>query len=127
MFSQILADFFLVLHLLFIIFAVFGGLLVLWRLWIAFIHIPFAIWASVVNVASWICPLTPLEVKFRLAAGQVGYEGGFIEHYIEPLIYIQGMTRTVEIILGVSVVVWNLLVYYFVISKFRRKYRKDHA
>ncbi len=99
----------------------------LWRLWIAFIHIPFAIWASVVNVASWICPLTPLEVKFRLAAGQVGYEGGFIEHYIEPLIYIQGMTRTVEIILGVSVVVWNLLVYYFVISKFRRKYRKDHA
>jgi hypothetical protein len=120
MLYRILADLFLVLHLLFILFAIFGGLLVLRKTWVIFIHIPCVIWASIVNLASWICPLTPWEVRSRIAAGQAGYEGGFIENYIEPLVYIQGMTRTVEITLGAAVVLWNIVVYFVIILKLKR-------
>ncbi len=121
MLPKVLADAVLFSHFLFILFALFGGLLVLYRRWFLWLHMPVVLWSAVVNLAGWICPLTPLENSFRAAAGQAGYKGGFIEHYIGSLVYPGGMTRDLELIAGVSVLVWNVLVYFFVILRKRHE------
>jgi hypothetical protein len=106
-----LADAVLAAHLLFVLFAVLGAFLVLidWR--VALLHVPAVAWSSVVNLANWTCPLTPLEKSFRSRAGQEAFEGGWIAHYCEPLVRPLGMPRRLELVAGVSIVVWNLLVY----------------
>jgi hypothetical protein len=111
MIHRIGANLVLLGHFLFVAFAVFGGFAVLhdWR-W-AIIHVPVVVWSSVVNLAAWTCPLTPLEKRLRLAANQTGYEGGFIQHYIGPMVYPRGMPRRLELVAGVSIVIWNLMVY----------------
>lgn len=115
------AELVLLAHFAFVLFAVFGGLLALVnRRWL-WVHAPAVIWASVVNLASWTCPLTPIEQDFRRAAGQAGYTGGFIEHYIGPIVYPAGMPRNLELVAAVSVVVWNLIVYGWVVFAMRRK------
>ena len=108
---RILADAVLLLHGLFIVFAVAGGALV-WR-WprLAWLHLPAVAWAVWVEWAGWICPLTPLENDLRRAAGQAGFGGGFIEHYLLSLIYPEGLTRGVQIGLGVLVALINFLAY----------------
>jgi hypothetical protein len=117
MIYQILADVVLVLHLLFIIFVVGGGLLVLkWR-WVAFPHLPAAIWGAVIEFMGWYCPLTPLENHLRHIAGQSGYEGGFIEHYLLPVIYPHGLTSEVQIMLGIFVVAVNIVIYTFILLR----------
>ncbi|HEY6137699.1 MAG TPA: DUF2784 domain-containing protein [Thermoanaerobaculia bacterium] len=104
------ADAVLVMHFAFVLFALFGGLLLLVsRTW-AWIHLPAVLWSSVVNLASWTCPLTPLEQACRRRAGR-SYQGGFIEHYIGALVYPQEMPRRLEWIAGISVLLWNALVY----------------
>jgi hypothetical protein len=65
----------------------------------------------VIEFNSWICPLTPLEQRLRLAAGEGGYGGGFIEHYLLPLIYPEGLTREIQLALGLFVLAVNALVY----------------
>ena len=98
-------------HFLFVVFAVFGGFLVLLdRRW-AWLHVPAVAWSSIVNLASWTCPLTPLEKRLRAAAGQQGYAGGFIQHYLGSLVYPGGMPRRLELVAGVSIVAWNVVVY----------------
>ena len=108
---RILADAVLLLHGLFIVFAVAGGALV-WR-WprLAWLHLPAVAWAVWVEWAGWICPLTPLENDLRRAAGQAGFGGGFIEHYLLSLIYPEGLTRDVQIGLGALVALINFLAY----------------
>jgi len=108
---RILADAVLLLHGLFIVFVVAGGALV-WR-WprLAWLHLPAVAWAVWVEWAGWICPLTPLENDLRRAAGQAGFGGGFIEHYLLSLIYPEGLTRGVQIGLGVLVALINFLAY----------------
>jgi hypothetical protein len=120
MLSKILADIVLLSHFLFVLLAVLGGLFVLYKRWFLWLHVPVVLWSSVVNLAGWTCPLTPLENSFRSAAGQAGYKGGFVEHYIAPLVYPGGMTRELELIAGFSVFVWNGLVYTLVIFQSRR-------
>ena len=105
------ADLVLVAHFAFVLFVIFGGFLV-WR-WprVAWIHLPVAVYGAVIEFLGFICPLTPLEVSLRRRGGEAGYEGGFIEHYITAAIYPSGLTRQVQIILGVGVVALNILVY----------------
>jgi hypothetical protein len=112
--SRILADFILLFHFFFVVFAIFGGFLVLYKRWAVWIHVPVVLWAWVVNFVGWICPLTPFENFFRFAAGQEGYGGGFIEHYIVLMIYPGGMTRQMELAAAISILVWNGFVYTFV-------------
>jgi hypothetical protein len=118
--ARTLGDLVLGLHFAFIVFALLGGFLVLWKPWIAWLHLPAVLWSAFVNLFSQVCPLTPLENRFRHLAGQAGYEGGFIQHYIAPLVYPSGMTRPVELIAGFSVLVWNVLVYALVVGMRRR-------
>ena len=111
MLAYLLANTLLVIHFLFIIFALFGGLLLIRYRWIIWLHVPAFIWAAVISFAGWICPLTPWEVSLRKAAGQKGYTGGFIEQYITPVIYPEGYTREFAIAAGITVLVVNLLIY----------------
>ena len=119
--DRTLADALLVLHGLFILFVLTGGALV-WR-WprLAWMHLPAVAWAAWVAWAGWICPLTPLENALRHAAGQLGYSGGFVEHYLLGMIYPEGFTRGVQIGLGVFVAVLNLGVYALLIRAWRTK------
>lgn len=122
MVSRIIADLLLILHLAFIVFVVLGGCFVVkWR-HLAFIHIPAALWGALIEFQGWFCPLTPLEQYFRKMTGPA-YQGGFVEHYLVPLIYPAGLTRKVQIALGLIVVAVNIVVYCFILARLLRKKR----
>lgn len=118
MIERILADGVVMLHLGFILFACFGGLLSLRRQWVAWLHLPAVLWAAAIEFRHGICPLTPLEQGLRRAAGEAGYQGSFIEHYLIPIIYPAGLDERLQYILGALVIVINLAVYGWVL--FRR-------
>jgi hypothetical protein len=107
-----MADALLLLHGGFVLFVVAGGLLVLRWPWLAWLHLPAALWGAVIEFAGFVCPLTPLENAWRRAAGVTGYEGGFIEHYVTSVLYPSGLTRTVQVVLGVLVLAVNGWIYW---------------
>jgi hypothetical protein len=109
-----LADLVVVLHFLFVLFVVFGGFLVLRWPKIAYLHLPIATYGVLIEFVGWVCPLTPLEKGLRESAGQQGYEGGFVEHYILPVLYPDGLTRGVQLVLGMLVIGVNVAVYWLV-------------
>lgn len=113
MFYKFLADAILVIHLLFIVFALFGGLFVLYRTWAVFVHLPAAVWATFVGFTGWVCPLTPLEKHFREVSDDQGYSGGFVEHYITPVIYPAALEMDMHLALGYIALVINLVIYMF--------------
>lgn len=104
-------------HGAFVLFVVFGGFLVLWKTRLAWVHIPAALWGAYVEFAGKICPLTPLENHFRRLAGQRGYAEGFIEHYLIPLMYPEGLTRDIQLMLGLVVLAINLIAYGLVVRR----------
>lgn len=122
---RLLADAVLVVHALFILFAVFGGLATYrkgrWQKPWLITHLACAAWASAVVIMGWTCPLTPLEQQLRLAAGQQGHSTSFIEHYLLGVIYPDGLTRSAQILLGTGVVVFNAMVYGVLIFKSSRR------
>jgi hypothetical protein len=119
MIYSILAELVVFVHFLFIVFAVSGAILALkWR-WIIYVHLLCAAWASLIMMVGWICPLTPLENSLRRSAGEAGYTEGFIDHYLMPIIYPAGLTREIQIWLGVGVVLVNVLLYGFVLYRKR--------
>lgn len=106
-----LADAVLVIHLGFILFVVAGGLLVIrWRR-AAWFHVPAVLWGAAVEFGGGWCPLTPVETWLRLKAGEAALEGGFIAHYLLPLIYPAALTREMQVGLGLFVVLLNGAVY----------------
>lgn len=110
------ADLVLLAHFLFVAFAVFGGALAFYSPAWAWVHVPVVLWSSLVNLMSWTCPLTPAENTLRDRAGQLRYSGGFVEHYIGRLVYPGGTPRRLELVAGVSIVIWNAVVYAVVLS-----------
>jgi hypothetical protein len=108
---RILADLVVGLHALFVVFVILGGLLALRWPWLVAAHLPAAVWGALIEFRGWVCPLTPLEKSLRAAAGQAGYQGGFIEHYLLPVLYPAGLTRGVQLVLGSLVIAVNLAVY----------------
>ncbi|MFM2398606.1 MAG: hypothetical protein RL341_763 [Pseudomonadota bacterium] len=121
MWQRVAADGLLIVHGLFILFAVFGGFLALrWR-WVPWLHLPCMVWAAAVVGMGWICPLTPWEQQLRIAAGQQGYQGGFIEHYLLAAIYPDGLTRGVQVALAVSVLLINAAAYALLFKQRRRQ------
>jgi hypothetical protein len=110
-----LADAVVVVHFAFVLFVLFGGLLVLrWR-WVRWLLLPAAAWGAMIVFAGWTCPLTPLEKWLRREGNLGGYEGGFVEHYILPVLYPQALTRNVQLVLGLIVVLLNLFIYWRVL------------
>lgn len=108
---RLLADALVVAHLVFVAFVLVGGLLV-WR-WprLAWLHLPAVGWAVWIESSAGICPLTPLENRWRQAGGQAGYEGSFVERYLVPLLYPPGLTPSLQLGLAAGVLLLNLLLY----------------
>jgi len=117
---SLLADMALLLHLGFIFFVVFGGLAVVRHLHLAWLHLPAVAWGAAVELAGWFCPLTDLENYWRKLGGGPGYDSSFIERYLTPLIYPDGLTRQTQTILGLTVLGINLLAYGWLVHN-RRK------
>ncbi|MGK2904849.1 MAG: DUF2784 domain-containing protein [Desulfuromonadales bacterium] len=111
----------LVLHLLFIAFVIFGGVLSFHRTFWAWLHLPAVIWAVWVELSGSTCPLTPLENHFRKLAFGQGYQEGFIEHYLVPLIYPEQLTISLRLILGGFILAANVFVYCCVVRKRRKQ------
>jgi Protein of Unknown function (DUF2784) len=116
-----LADLVLTLHLGFVLFVVFGGLLVMQWPRIVWIHVPAAVWGVAIEYTGWICPLTPLENSLRVMGGEAGYAGGFIEHYLLPTLYPQGLTRGTQFVLGSLVLMINAAAYGALLLRTRRR------
>jgi hypothetical protein len=112
-----LATLVVVFHFAFLLFVMFGGLLVLrWRR-VVWLHIPCFLWGSWIEVSGGICPLTPLENRLRRAAGESEYVGSFIEHYITAVMYPAGLTRTIQLGLAVGLVFLNVAIYAWVLRR----------
>lgn len=109
------ADVVLVVHAVFVVFVAAGALLVLRWGRLAWLHVPCVVWGAWIEFSGGICPLTPLENAFRRRAGRAAYEGGFIENYVTALLYPQGLTRDLQIGLGIAVVVVNVAAYAFLL------------
>jgi len=110
----LLADFVVILHFLFIVAVVIGGLLVIkWRKLI-WVHLPFLFWGIYIEFSGGICPLTPLEIWLRKQAGADIYQGGFISHYLVPVIYPSGLTSNIQWLIGAGLIVFNLAVYIYI-------------
>jgi len=120
-----LADLVMTLHFAFIVFVVIGGVLAFFWRRTAWVHIPVALWGAVVNLAGWTCPLTPLEQWLRRRAGQEGYDGGFVEHYLAPIIYPDAMSRDIALAVGVGALAWNATVYGLAFWLRRQRGRRD--
>ncbi len=118
---RFLADLVLVAHFAFVVFAVVGALLVLrWR-WVVWLHLPAVVWAVLIEFAGWICPLTPLENWLRELGVSAGYESGFVEHYILPVLYPGGLTREVQIVLGLLVLAVNIGIYGWLLRRLAQR------
>ena len=111
MLYKLAADAVVLIHLGFVLFVVAGGLLVFrWR-WVALLHLPAVVWAVLLEFRGWLCPLTPLELSLRAAGGQAGYSGGFVAHYILPVLYPAELDRILQMALGSFVIAVNVAVY----------------
>jgi hypothetical protein len=116
-----LADLLVVAHLAFVLFVVLGALLVRARTWVAWVHLPAAVWGVAVEINGWICPLTPLENHLRRMGGAAGYDGGFVERYLLPVLYPVGLTHNTQILLGAMVLLVNLVIYGWIWLRCRRQ------
>lgn len=121
MLYRILADAVVVLHFAFVLFVVLGGLFALRWPRAAWYHLPAAVWGAGIEFLGGICPLTPLENRLRRLGGEAGYAGGFVEHYVIPVLYPATLTRDTQYILGGVVIVLNVAIYAVVIRRWRRR------
>lgn len=116
---RVLADLVLVVHFGFVLLVIAGGFLVLRWPKLAWVHLPAACWGVLIEFAGWICPLTPLEQRWRVRGGELGYEGGFIEHYVTAWLYPSGLTRMTQFFLGTLVLVVNAAIYAYLLRRRR--------
>ena len=124
---SIAADGVLFVHFAFVLFVVLGGALVLRWPRLAWLHVPAAVWGALVEIQGWVCPLTPLENALRRAAGETGYAGDFVQRYLVALIYPEGLTREVQLLLALLVVVVNAIFYGVLVSRRRGRTAWPHA
>jgi hypothetical protein len=108
---RLLAGAVVAVHLVFVLFVVLGGLAV--RRWprLAWIHLPAVAWGIWIEVSGGICPLTPLENHLRQLGSEPGYRGGFVEHYLLPALYPDGLSRALQVALAVAVLAINTGAY----------------
>jgi hypothetical protein len=115
MLDRLMADLIVVLHFAFIAFAIGGGIVVLrWRR-VMVLHLPCVGWAVLVELMHWHCPLTRWENYFIARYGAEGYEGGFLDHYLIPVIYPDGLTPAIQVGIGLFVLAVNVAVYAFIV------------
>ncbi|MCP4400045.1 MAG: DUF2784 domain-containing protein [bacterium] len=111
MFYRLLVDLTVCLHFAFVLFAIFGGLLLFWSKRLIWLHLPALLWGIFIEFSGGICPLTPLENFFRQEGGMLPYQAGFIAHYLLPILYPAGLTHRIQWILGTLLLLFNAAVY----------------
>ncbi len=116
---KLLADLVFLAHLAFVLFVVLGGIAVWRKPKLAWLHLPAVAWVALIEFAGWICPLTPWEQTLRRLAGEQGYTGGFVEHYLLPILYPEGLTREIQFVLGILVLVINVAAYAIILRRHR--------
>jgi hypothetical protein len=119
--ARLAADVVVALHLAFVVFVVFGGMLAWWKPTFAWVHLPAAVWGAYAELTATVCPLTPLENALRERGGASGYTGGFVEHYLLPLLYPVGLTPADQRWLGAIVIGINVFVYAVAVVNARRR------
>ena len=125
MYFRLAADAVLLFHLAFILFAILGGAIAArWR-WVPVLHLPAVVWAIFVELTGHICPLTYLEDSLRFRAGQSGYTGDFVQHYLIGFIYPSGLTRHIQFMLAAAVAVINVAIYVWIVL--HRRTREEGA
>jgi len=120
---EIAANLILIVHFTFILFVVFGALLFFVTTKIVFIHIPAFIWGSYIELTHSICPLTYLENLFLRKANLTTYSEGFIQNYLMPIVYPTNLTKDLQIYLGIALIVVNMIIYGFIISKLKKSFK----
>lgn len=123
--DQLAVDAIVLLHFSFVVFVLFGGVLLIWWRKIAWLHIPAVVWGALIEFTGWICPLTPLENRLRDQAGLEMYEGDFVMRYIMPVLYPEDLTRSLQIVIGLIVVLINLGFYSYVFI-YRKSNTRSH-
>ncbi len=108
---RVLADLVVVTHLAFVAFVILGGFLAFRWPRAAWLHVPAVVWGVAIELTGWVCPLTPLENRLRVLGGGAGYSGGFVEHYLMPVLYPIGLTRGTQVVLGIIALGLNLAIY----------------
>ena len=127
MFYRLSADLVLVVHLAFVLFVALGGFFVLLRPRLMWLHLPAVVWGALSEFLGMLCPLTPLETTFRELGGGTGYGGDFIGHYITAVIYPSGLTRGIQIALGIAALLLNMAIYGYWLLRKRRSQSRHHA
>jgi hypothetical protein len=117
---HLLAELVVVAHLVFVLFVLFGGLLAARCRAMLWLHLSAATWGAFVEFSGWICPLTPLEIRLREKAGEAGSRSDFVARYLLPLLYPEGLTRDAQVALGMAVIVVNLLIYSWILRRYRK-------
>ena len=120
---ELAADFTLIIHFTFILFVIFGALLFFITTKIIFIHIPAFIWGSYIELTHSICPLTYLENWFLHKANLTTYSEGFIQNYLEPIVYPTNLTKDIQIFLGIALILINIVIYAFIFSKLKKNFK----
>ena len=120
---EIAADLILIIHFTFVLFVVFGALLIFVSIKIIFIHIPAVIWGSYIELTNSICPLTYLENWFLHKANLTTYSEGFIQNYLVPIVYPMNLTKDLQIYLGIALIVLNIIFYVLIINKLIKNFK----
>ena len=117
MIYSFLADVLVLVHLAFIVYVLFGALLILKWTRTVWLHLPTCLWGMTVEFTGWICPLTPFEFELRLMAREQSYSGSFVIHYLMPILYPEGLTSEIQWMLGGIVILINLILYTLVLIR----------
>ena len=123
--DRLAADAVVALHLAFVAFACLGGLFAWRRLRYAWVHLPALAWAAWIELTGTICPLTPLENALRRRAGDAGYAGGFVEHYLLPVLYPAGLTPHIQSWIGLGLLGLNVAIYWVALARWRARRRRQ--
>ena len=120
---ELAANLTLIIHFAFILFVIFGALLFFITTKIIFIHIPAFIWGSYIELTNSICPLTYLENWFLHKANLTTYSEGFIQNYLVPIVYPANLTKDIQIYLGTTLIVINIVFYAFIFNKLKKNFK----
>ena len=118
--NELGANLTLIIHFAFIIFVVFGALLFFVSTKIIYVHVPALIWVIYIELKHSVCPLTYLENWFLQKANLTTYSEGFIQNYLVPIIYPTNFTNDLQLYLGITLIIINIIIYGFIISKFKK-------
>lgn len=113
---KFLADALVVFHMGFVTFVLVGGAVVLYWRRAMFLHLPAVAWGIYIEISHNICPLTPLENHLRRLGNAATYRGGFVDHYIMPVLYPNGLTHGMQVAIAVIIVVLNAAIYGWIVA-----------